>query len=71
MAPLTEVIVGLVLAAGTLGVLLVIVGLSLDSKYCERPETGHDRAERREWQWYWNKDRKKELEKIPSGEPLS
>ena len=31
----------------------------------QRPEDGHDRAGRREWQWYWNRDRNKIVEKIP------
>jgi hypothetical protein len=33
-----------------------------------REEDGHDRAERREYEWYW---RRKKTENISSAEPLS
>lgn len=46
---------------------IVIAGLNRDYRHRQRLETGHDRAERREWQWYRNKDRNKVIEKIPLG----
>ena len=65
----TQVVIGLVLCAGMLAVL--ILGLNSDYRDRERRETGQDRAERREWQWYWNKDRNSNIENIPTDGPLS
>jgi hypothetical protein len=33
------------------------------------PEDGHDRAGRREMNWYWNAERNKEAENNPVGDP--
>jgi hypothetical protein len=65
----TSTVIGLVLCAGMLGI--VIVGLNRDYRDRERRESGHDRAEWREWHWYWNKDRNKDIENIPTEGPLS
>jgi hypothetical protein len=63
------------LYAGTgvvLGALaLMLVNLRRWYKGRRRPEDGHDRAERRELEWYSNPGRKKDIEKIPVENSLS
>jgi hypothetical protein len=40
---------------------LMLVNLNREYKERQRPEDGHDRAERREFEWYGNSDRKKDI----------
>jgi hypothetical protein len=49
----------------------ICCGIYHAHKRSQRAETGHDRAERREWHWYWNKDRSKDVENIPFEGPLN
>jgi|HubBroStandDraft_1064217.scaffolds.fasta_scaffold407156_2 hypothetical protein len=62
--PTSILVGGGILAVATYG--LIFRGLNLAHKRAYKTETGHERAERREWHWYWNKDRNKDIEKIPS-----
>jgi hypothetical protein len=48
-----------VLATGTLGLVLLLMSLNLNVGDRQWLVDGHDRAEHREWHWYWNKDRNK------------
>jgi hypothetical protein len=65
----TEIYVGTGLALGAL--VLMLVNLNRQYMQRQRPEDGHDRAGRRELEWYWNSDRNKDVEKIPFESPLS
>jgi hypothetical protein len=55
--PTSLLVGGGILALLTYG--LILRGLNLPHKRAHNAETGHERAERRERQWYWNQDRNK------------
>jgi hypothetical protein len=66
--PTSVLVGGGIVAAATCG--LIFRGLNQAYKRAYKAETGHDRAERRERHWNWNKDRNKDPEKIPLDGPL-
>jgi hypothetical protein len=65
--PTSILVGGGIVAVATYG--LILRGLSQAYKRSRQAETGHDRAARREWHWYWNRDRNKTIESIPAEDP--
>ena len=65
----TELYVGTGIVLGAF--VLMLVNLNREYKERQRPEDGHDRAERREFEWYGNSDRERDIETIPVEDPLS
>jgi hypothetical protein len=70
MAPSTQFLVCGGLSVVFLSCLLLLINQDRKERF-HRPEDGHDHAERRELEWYWNSDRNKDVEKIPFERPLS
>jgi hypothetical protein len=70
MAPSTQYIVCGGISVIFLGCLLWRVNRDWKDRF-PWPEDGHDRAARRELEWYWNSDRNKDIEKIPFESPLN
>jgi hypothetical protein len=65
----TELYVGTGILLGAF--VLMLVNLNREYKERQRPEDGHDRAERRELNWYGDLDCDEDIEKIPVENPLS
>jgi hypothetical protein len=65
----TSILMGGGLVAAAYG--FIFWSLHHAHKRSQQAETGHDRAEQREWHWYWNKDRNENTEKISAKGPLS
>jgi hypothetical protein len=63
----TELCVGTGIVHGAF--VLMLVNLNREYKERQRPEDGHDRAERRERKWYGNSDCDEDIEKIPIENP--
>ena len=70
MAPATQFLVCGGTSVVFLGCLFWRVNQDWKRRF-HRPEDGHDRAGRRELEWYWNPDRNKDVEKIPFESPLN
>ena len=65
MTPLTQFLVCAAISVVFLSCLFWRINQDWTERF-HRPEDGPDRAERRELEWYWNKD----VEKIPFESPL-